>query len=45
MAKIKANGGELLTDKMAVPMVGYLVYFKDPDGNIFGAMESDPSAK
>ena len=43
--KIKANGGKLLTERMGVPGVGWLVYFLDPDGHQFGAMESDPNAK
>ena len=29
---------------MAVPGIGWLAYFKDPEGNIFGAMQSDPTA-
>jgi predicted enzyme related to lactoylglutathione lyase len=30
---------------MAVPGVGWMAYFKDPDGNMFGMMERDESAK
>jgi predicted enzyme related to lactoylglutathione lyase len=30
--------------KMPIPGVGWLAYMKDPDGNIFGLMQSDPSA-
>ena len=31
--------------KMAVPGVGWLCYFKDTEGNIFGMMQNDPAAK
>jgi hypothetical protein len=30
--------------KMPVPGVGWLAYAKDPDGNIFGMMQTDASA-
>jgi predicted enzyme related to lactoylglutathione lyase len=43
--KIKEAGGEVLTPKMTVPGVGYLCYCKDPEGNIFGIMQTDPNAK
>lgn len=42
--KITANGGTIALPKMAVPHVGWLVYAKDTEGNIFGALQSDPSA-
>ena len=37
-------GGEVALPVMAVPGVGWLGYAKDPDGNIFGVMQMDPSA-
>jgi predicted enzyme related to lactoylglutathione lyase len=42
---VEANGGEILVPKGAVPGVGWLSYFKDTEGNIFGMMEADESAK
>jgi predicted enzyme related to lactoylglutathione lyase len=30
---------------MAIPGVGWLCYFKDTEGNIFGMMQNDPAAK
>lgn len=42
--KVEANGGSIVRPKMAVPGVGWMAYFKDPEGNIWGMMESDPSA-
>jgi predicted enzyme related to lactoylglutathione lyase len=43
--RITAAGGVIVVPKMAIPGVGWLVYAKDPDGNIFGIMQSDPQAK
>jgi len=40
-----AGGGQLALPKMPVPGVGWLAYCKDTEGNIFGMMQSDPSAK
>ena len=45
MEKIEANGGKLLTPKMVVPGVGVMVYFLDPEGNKFGAMQAVPMAE
>ena len=43
-AKVEAAGGTIVVPKMAIPTVGWLVYFKDPDGNIHGIMQSDSAA-
>jgi predicted enzyme related to lactoylglutathione lyase len=43
--KVEANGGTIVVSKHAVPGVGWLAYFKDPEGNMFGMMQSDESAK
>lgn len=40
-----ANGGQIALPKMPVPGVGWLVYCKDTEGNIFGMMQADPNAK
>ena len=45
VAVILANGGTLAVPKMAIPGVGWLAYFKDPENNIHGVMQSDTSAK
>lgn len=45
VAKITAHGGEVVVPKMAVPTVGYMAYCSDTEGNVFGIMESDPTAK
>ena len=38
-------GCEIVVPKMAVPGIGWLVYFKDPDKNITGVMQMDSNAK
>lgn len=43
--KIKAEGGKVLGPKMTVPSVGYMTYCKDTEGNLFGIMQMDSSAK
>jgi predicted enzyme related to lactoylglutathione lyase len=45
MTSVKNNGGVVLTEKMTVPGVGYFAYCKDTEGNTFGIMEEDESAK
>ncbi len=37
--KIKKYGGEIVTDKMDIPQVGTMVYFKDSEGNLHGAIQ------
>ena len=43
--KIKENNGTIIMPKQAIPGVGWTAYFKDPEGNFFGLMEDDPTAK
>lgn len=43
--KITANGGKVVMAKTTVPGVGYVAYCQDTEGNTFGIIESDPSAK
>ena len=45
LAKIAELGGTIAVPKMPVPGMGWLAYVKDPDGNIVGMMQMDPSAK
>ena len=45
VSAVTASGGVLAMPKMPVPGVGWLAYFKDTEGNIFGAMHNDPTAK
>jgi predicted enzyme related to lactoylglutathione lyase len=43
--KIQENGGKIVRAKMAVPGVGWMAYFADPEGNVWGLMENDESAR
>jgi predicted enzyme related to lactoylglutathione lyase len=36
---IEKNGGNIIMPKQEVMGVGWLLYFKDPEGNVFGAMQ------
>ena len=38
-------GGTVALPKMPIPTVGWLAYGRDTEGNLFGMMQSDPSAK
>ena len=44
IASVTAHGGTIVFPKMAVPQIGWLAYCKDTEGNIFGIMQSDPTA-
>jgi len=43
-ATITAQGGTIVVPKMPIPGVGWLLYAKDTEGNIFGIMQRDPAA-
>ena len=36
---VPAAGGEQVVERMEVPEVGLLAYFKDTEGNLFGALQ------
>lgn len=38
-AAITTNGGTVAVEKHEIPGIGLLAYFKDPEGNIFGALQ------
>ncbi|MEK7829726.1 MAG: VOC family protein [Acidobacteriota bacterium] len=44
-AAAEKHGATIAVPKMPVPGVGWLAYFHDTEGNIFGAMQADPNAK
>ena len=43
--KVAANGGQIVKPKMPVTGVGWLAFCKDTEGNGFGMMQGDMSAK
>ncbi len=42
---IKAAGGKIIMDKMAIPTMGYVAYALDTEGNQIGVFEEDAAAK
>ncbi|MGH2708315.1 MAG: VOC family protein [Gemmatimonadales bacterium] len=44
LGRVTALGGSVTAEKTPVPGVGWLAYVKDPEGNIFGLMQSEPLA-
>jgi len=43
-AAVVANGGTILIPRTLIPTVGHLIFFRDPEGNVAGAMQYDPNA-
>ena len=43
--EVRRLGGTMLTDKMAVPTMGYLANCADTEGNTFGLWEENSEAK
>lgn len=41
---VESNGGQVVVPKMPIPGVGWLVYCKDTEGNIFGMMQANQKA-
>jgi predicted enzyme related to lactoylglutathione lyase len=45
MKKVRSLGGKIITEKMVVPRMGYMVNCEDTEGNRFGLWEADMEAK
>jgi len=45
MARVAEKGGKVITSRMTIPGIGYFAYCKDTEGNTFGIMQEDSSAK
>ena len=43
--KVESSGGEIRETKQIIPGVGYLIMCKDTEGNTFGIMQIDQSAR
>jgi len=43
--KIVKAGGKIVTQKTSIPGVGYFAYCADTEGNVFGIMQEDPTAR
>lgn len=44
-AAVVAHGGTILIPRTLIPTVGYLIFFRDPEGNAVGAMQYDANAQ
>lgn len=42
---IVAGGGQVVMPKVLIPTVGWLVFFKDTEGNVLGAIQPAPESK
>jgi len=42
---VAAHGGKTIMEKSVIPGVGALMFFQDPEGNVFGAMQFDSRAE
>lgn len=43
--KIQAAGGSIVSENMSIPGVGYFIYCKDTEGNVFGILQNDENAE
>ena len=44
LSRIKQAGGTVMKSKKAIPAVGWLAFFTDPDDNLFGLLQEDREA-
>lgn len=42
---VVANGGAVILPRTVIPTVGYLIFFRDSEGNVAGAMQYDANAR
>jgi predicted enzyme related to lactoylglutathione lyase len=45
LTKVTKNGGKVLASRSTIPGVGYFAYCQDTEGNTFGVLQGDESAK
>ena len=41
---IEEERGEIVVPKMTIPTIGFVAYFKDPDGNVSAILQPDSNA-
>jgi hypothetical protein len=44
IAAVEAAGGTIVLPRQAVPGIGWLAYFRDPQGTQFGMLQPDETA-
>ena len=45
LQQVHEAGGKTVLPRLAIPGVGYLAHCQDTEGNTFGTMQANPSAK
>ncbi|HSD58222.1 MAG TPA: VOC family protein [Methanotrichaceae archaeon] len=45
LAKIEKSGGKAVMPKTVIPGIGWFAYCQDTEGNVFGIMQEDSSAR
>ena len=45
LKKIVASRGSIVLPKRVIPGVGHQAHIRDPEGNVIGTLENDPSAR
>ncbi len=43
--KVATSGGQRIVNKLAIRGIGWLAYYKDMEGNLFGMLQADAAAK
>lgn len=41
LMKVRASGGQILSEKRAIPGIGWIAYAQDTEGNTFGLLQTD----
>jgi len=44
ISTVEKHGGVVVHEKMTIPGIGWLIFMKDAEGNIFGALQADKHA-
>ena len=45
LSEVILHGGRVTVEKIPIHHIGWLAYFRDTEGNLFGLLEKDPSAE
>ena len=45
IAAVQANGGAIVLPKMLIPTVGYIMFFRDTEGNVAGVAQYEPDSR
>ena len=45
LSRIANAGGTIMKSKKAIPAIGWLAFFTDPDDNLFGLLQEDRNAE